>query len=235
MPKCVGCGERLLPGERAFCEKCLLEHISHKKRDCSACGKSLPRCTCTNDYLKSHYVKKLIKVFRYLIRDDREIISNKAVYSLKRDNRRDVIGFLADELTDSIKANININESFVITSVPRRSVSIRKYGYDHALLLAKAIAKKLELPYISLLRSTAEEAQKSMIGEERKRNATFEYTRRMHSVKGKRVILVDDIVTTGASMGACATLIKGLGAKEIIGATLAIAFKDKPVFPPQFK
>lgn len=231
VPKCVGCGERLSIEDKVFCPKCRKLHIAHKIRNCAFCGNVLSKCACTNDYLKSHYVKKLAKVFRYIIRDDRDIISNKLIYSLKRDNRRDVVAFLADELSEAIRASIKIDNTYIVTAVPRRKESITKYGYDHARLLAIAIAKRIGLEYVDLLRSTAEEAQKKMVGGDRIKNATFDYRRKTSSIIGKRVIIIDDIVTTGASMGACAALIKGLGAKEIFGASVAIAYKDKPVFP----
>jgi len=50
------------------------------------------------------------------------------------------------------------------------------------------------------------------------------------SLSGKKVMLIDDIVTTGTSMGSAATLLRGLGAKGIIGVCIAIAYRDKNNF-----
>ena len=77
------------------------------------------------------------------------------------------------------------------------------------------------------MKSKLKTPQKKVHGEQRIKNAEFDYLKKHPSVRGKRVILFDDIVTTGASMGASAMLIKGLGAKEIVGACIAIAFRDK--------
>ncbi|MBR2325305.1 MAG: phosphoribosyltransferase, partial [Clostridia bacterium] len=60
---------------------------------------------------------------------------------------------------------------------------------------------------------------------QRRENAVF-YARRGVDLSGKRVLLVDDIVTTGATMGSAAFALRGIGAKEIVGVCFAIAFKD---------
>ena len=230
VPKCVCCGERLEASDKALCRICSKDYFDHKTRNCSVCSKVLSQCTCTNDYLKNRYTKRLVKLFRYIKRDDTERIfpSNMLIYSLKRDNRSDVLNFLSDELTGAIKNSIKTDKfGYLITSVPRRPSAVRRYGIDHAKLLAKSVAKKLDVPYAMLLKSTAKAAQKKMHEKERVNNATFDYRKTDIDVKGKRVIIIDDIVTTGASMGACAMLIHALGAKEIIGAALSIAYKEK--------
>ncbi len=230
VPRCVCCGERLGIDERALCRICKAEYAEHKKRNCSRCSRVLSECVCTNDYLKRHCVRRLVKIFRYINRADseRETPSNMLIYSLKRDNRADVLDFLSTELASAVKKNIAPKKTeYIITSVPRRCGAIRKYGIDHAKLIATATARKLDIPYASLLKSTAKAPQKKMREEQRIKNATFDYRKTEVNVKGKRVILVDDIVTTGASMGSCAMLIRALGAREIIGATLSIAYRDK--------
>ena len=72
-------------------------------------------------------------------------------------------------------------------------------------------------------------AQKKTHGEERIRNALFDYRKGIPDIKGKRVLLVDDIVTTGASLGNSATLIKGLGVKSIVGVCIGVTYKDKHI------
>ena len=151
------------------------------------------------------------------------------VYSLKRDNRNDVLSFLSEELACAILHNININEEYIVTSVPRRRKAIQRYGIDHARLLASAVAKRLGLRYYPLLKSTAKAPQKKMQNTERIKNATVDYKLRTPDIEGRRVILIDDVVTSGASMGSSAMLIHALKPKEIIGAALSIAYRDKSI------
>ncbi len=154
--------------------------------------------------------------------------SNYLIYSLKKDNREDVISFLTDELVYALNNSIDFSKGeYIITNVPRRRRSVVEYGFDHAEVLAKAVSKKLNIEYRQFLRSKSKKAQKSVQGQRRIQNAQFDYKRKREiDIKGKTVIIVDDIVTTGASMSRCASLIRGLGTNKMIGASIAIAYKD---------
>ena len=74
--------------------------------------------------------------------------------------------------------------------------------------------------------SRSKRQQKTLRGEERIHNAEFELKRKS-VIKGKSIIIIDDIVTTGASMGGCAKILRKNGAKKILGACIAIAYKDE--------
>ena len=118
-------------------------------------------------------------------------------------------------------------QNYVFTSVPRRRKAIVKYGIDHAELLASAVAKRLGAKYIKILKSNVKsEQKKSNDSEARIKNADFSLRKGAPDLTHRKVILIDDIVTTGASMGRCAMVLKSAGADKIIGATLAIAYKE---------
>ena len=224
-PRCVFCKERTPIDSTVLCHICKEKYDDALRRNCSVCAKPLYECTCPNDYLDSHYVHKCIKVFRYL--PDNELPTNSLIFSLKKDNRHDVLDMLSQELADAIKFNLKNYESYVMTSVPRRKSAISKYGFDHAKILGKAISEKLGLKYINALKSNVKREQKfSMSREERFKNLKFNIRKKSIDLSGQNVIIVDDIITTGASMGACAMLLKSVGAKRIVGASLAIAYKD---------
>jgi hypothetical protein len=136
VPKCVSCGTRLKRDEKAICDRCMIEYKEIKKRNCSICAKTLDRCSCTNYYLDSHYIHKLIKVYRYVRRES--LPTNEIIYSLKRSNRKDVLTFLTDELSSAIDNSLIIDKSVVFTNVPRRKKEANKYGLDHAAALSKS-------------------------------------------------------------------------------------------------
>ena len=93
--------------------------------------------------------------------------------------------------------------------------------------MARAVSSRLGVEYVSILKSKSKKAQKSVYGTERMTNAIFDYKcKESLSLKGKTVILVDDIVTTGSSMSNSATLIKALRPKKIVGACLGTAYKE---------
>ena len=152
---------------------------------------------------------------------------NAPIYSLKRHNRKDVLEFCTDELERVIRNCYPKANTYIFTNVPRGRSSIVKYGFDHAEMLAKNLANRLGAQYEKLLVSNVKIEQKKLHGESREINAKFSLINDSIDISGKTVIIIDDIVTTGSSMGAAAMLIHGLGAKRILGATLGIAYKDK--------
>ena len=225
VPKCVCCKTRLDYGENALCLKCSAEFEQFKTRNCSRCARKLNMCSCSNDFLEAHYIKRTIKCFRYLNRND-ATPGNALIYSLKRDNRSDVLKKCADELEYAIRNSISDPGGYIFTNVPRRKSAIIEHGIDHSELLARELAKRFDAEYISLLKSNAKKPQKSLETADRFKNAEF-YISKNIDLTGRAVILVDDIITSGASMSKAASLIRSLGSREINAASLAIAYKDQ--------
>ena len=111
-----------------------------------------------------------------------------------------------------------------ITWVPLSRRRLRKRGYDQAELLAKLIAKHLGQRPVRLLKKLRDTPPQSQTGSAEKRRANIAGAYaclRPERVQGKRILLVDDIVTTGATLSEAARVLKKAGAKEVICATLA--------------
>ena len=224
VPKCVCCKKPLDYGEKAFCPKCSAVFEEFKSRNCSRCSRALSECDCSNDFLRAHYVSRVVKCYRYLNRDE-ALPGNSLIYSLKRDNRIDVLERAADELGNAILNSVDNPASYVFTNVPRRKTAIIEHGIDHSALLTRELAKRFGAEYKAILKSNAKKPQKSLETEDRFKNADFQIAINI-DLTGKGIIIVDDIITSGASMSKAAALIRSLGCREIIGACLAIAYKD---------
>lgn len=111
-----------------------------------------------------------------------------------------------------------------ITWVPLSRRRLRKRGYDQAELLAELIAKHLGQRPVRLLKKLRDTPPQSQTGSAEKRRANIAGAYAcLHpeQVQGKRILLVDDIVTTGATLSEAAKVLKKAGAKEVICATLA--------------
>ena len=186
---------------------------SHKMRNCPRCSRKLSECFCTYEDLERHGIKKLVKLFRYS-KTDESMPSNYLIYSLKQDNRKDVISFLADEMANSITHQIGKQPTgYVITSVPRRKRAIVDFGYDHAKTLAKEVSKRTRVEYVEILKSMSTEPQKSVYGEARRANAKFDYKcSREMTLKGKTVILVDQTDRNTSNNGDCGRILNAAGA-----------------------
>ncbi len=102
-----------------------------------------------------------------------------------------------------------------IAFVPLRSKDLRARGFDQSELLAKELGKLLKLPLYPCLRKIRETAvQHTLSREERRKNLIGAFSAD-DSVKGKTVLLVDDIVTTGSTLCAAAEALYKSGAKEV--------------------
>ena len=224
VPKCIRCNQKLDYGQKAFCPKCSAEFEEFKTRNCVRCGRVLNRCDCSTRFLESHFVTRVVKCYRYLHRVEAEA-SNELIYSLKKDHRRDVLEVCTDELELAISNSIEHPENCVFTNVPRRKAAIIQYGFDHSALLLQEVAKRFDAEYISILKSNAKKPQRSLDSAERMKNADFDIVKDI-DLTGREVIIVDDIITSGASMRSAAALIRSLGCKKITVACLAIAYKD---------
>jgi predicted amidophosphoribosyltransferase len=224
VPKCICCQQRLDYGQKAFCAKCSDSLEEYLPRNCSRCAKPLIQCSCSNNFLETHFVKRVIKCYRYKSNDDASA-SSRLIFSLKRDNRRDVLDRASEMLVEAINNSIDNPSEYIITNIPRRESAIVEYGFDHSALLAKEIARKSGAEYVSFFKSKAKRAQKSLDSIERRKNADFVLINERDLSK-RRVIIVDDIITSGASMSNAATLLRSLNCHDITAAALAIAYKD---------
>ncbi len=117
-----------------------------------------------------------------------------------------------------------------ITWVPVSTRRRLKRGYDQAELLARALAKEMKIPIGRMLKKVRHNPPQSGIAapEARRANVLGAYVPAGKlSITGKRILLVDDIFTTGATCEECARVLSAMGAKEIHCAVVASANKSK--------
>ena len=150
------------------------------------------------------------------------------IWRLKRNATRDLLDFISGEMAELIRREAAEHlrsvrpEDVIVTNVPRRPKTILEVGYDHMADVASLTAKKLGYRYAKLLGRTGKALEQKTLGhEERLENAKNTITVREKDLAGKTVILMDDIMTTGASLASSAELLTGAGAEMIISATIA--------------
>lgn len=113
----------------------------------------------------------------------------------------------------------------LVTFVPMHPAKKKIRGYDQAQLLAEQVGQSLKIPCVDCLERTRKTAaMKNMSEEQRNQNVAGAFQLRGSSyLRGKHVILVDDIVTTGSTAEACASVLKQAGAGEVTLLTFAAA------------
>lgn len=111
----------------------------------------------------------------------------------------------------------------MVTCVPMHPKKERRRGYNQAELLARALAVRLKVPYTPLLKKEKDnKIQHNLNLKDRAENVRDAYRFiEKETAAGKRILLVDDIYTTGATMAECAKVLCRAGAKEVIGAAIA--------------
>jgi predicted amidophosphoribosyltransferase len=135
------------------------------------------------------------------------------VARLKYRNARSSLRWLAMEMA----ARVRPGSADAVTWAPTSDRRRRDRGYDQARLLAVAVARRLGVPCVSLLRRRAGAPQTGRAVADRWAGPHFTARRRAPG----RVLVVDDVVTTGATLAAAARTLRGAGAREVWGIAAA--------------
>ncbi len=114
----------------------------------------------------------------------------------------------------------------VIVPVPLYPSRLRRRGYNQAALLAWALSRRIGLPMDedALCRVRATASQMRLKAADRRRNVEGAFQCTSDRLNGRRVLLVDDVCTTGATLEACADVLRAGGARQVWALTLARAF-----------
>jgi predicted amidophosphoribosyltransferase len=139
---------------------------------------------------------------------------------LKYGNARASVPWLARAMGDLVDPGL----VDVVTWVPTTGARRRRRGYDQARLLARAVARQAGLPCRRLLRRRPGPAQTGQSREARWHRPAFDAERATATTPkaiASRVLVVDDIITTGATMAAAAAALKTAGAERVIGLAAA--------------
>jgi ComF family protein len=145
-----------------------------------------------------------------------------AIHAFKFDGARGLAEMLGAALDDGlIQAQIEID---VVVPVPLHERRFRWRGYNQAALLAEIVATNLAVPHESLLsrtRYTGTQVGRDAIA--RREAVDGAFTADAAVVNGRRVLLIDDVVTTGSTLMSCADALSNAGALSVIAACVASA------------
>ena len=209
--KCILCGKDL-NCDGFFCEQCLenkedeIFNIGHK---CQICDMKIKNdnkiCDHCKDKLshKSLYFKKCFCPLNY----SRKVRS--AILKLKSDNGKFLLKPFSKLIVNRLNDEKDLNIDFV-TFVPSHKKTIKKRGYNQSKLLAEEISSLLNIPLIETLeKNVLTKTQKNLDYTTRQENLrdSMRLLIDKNLIKDKNILLVDDIVTTGATVNTCANLL----------------------------
>lgn len=220
IPFCAACLEALrqeLP--RPLCHRCGRPIVSIAVLD----AVSLPECRLCRSGV---YHFDLARSFGAYTPD-----MARAILLLKYGNASPLGGWFANRLAELAGRDRQGFEADVVVPVPLDRGRLRDRGYNQAELIARPLARLLNIPFRSylLVRTKPRPNQLRLTRRERWETVRGAYaTHKAAQVDKLRVILVDDVFTTGATLDACSKALKGAGAARVVGLTVARALLQSP-------
>ena len=206
---CVRCKKITKHG--FLCYDCKEEYEKELSDGCLSCGNPHGKCRCDSKYLNNE------KLF-YAIPYKTDGVSRSLLLKIKTTNKRALVSHLTDKMAAVLKTN-GIEEDHIITYVPRSPMRIRLEGVDQAKILAQSLSKKMNFGIENLFICRGAREQKTLEYNERDIYAKRRFSLRLgaeEKIKGKRSVLVDDIITSGATVKVCSDLLTEAGALDVI-------------------
>jgi len=205
-PRCVFCHKLLGTGERELCRACERDLPWTEGKQAEQSGEFFSQCVSPLWYQDT--VRRSFHRYKF-----KEHTGYAKTY-----------GRL---MAQCVRSHL-IGQYDLITWVPLGAKSLKKRGYDQAMLLAMATALALgEVAAETLVKVRVTDTQSGLSEDAARRaNVLGAYcVTDPELVGGRRILLIDDIITTGATMSECARVLRTAGAAEVLCATLAKARK----------
>ena len=223
--RCPICDRVLAPGEDKICRQCRKHTEVITEPICKRCGKPIAKAGeefCFDCSRKQVSYERGYAVWVY------DKYMKKSIASFKYSGRKEYGRFYVEELVYHLGSRLEHLRLDAVMPVPLHKERLRFRGFNQAELLAEGIGKKMGVPVYTnlLLRVKNTKPQKGLNDKERHENLrhAFKVNSRGKEIcpKLKRVLLVDDIYTTGATIDACAKALKKAGVSEVYFVCLCI-------------
>lgn len=224
--RCPICSEIVDKRGELSCTECRKKLILVEEPKCKRCGKPIEQETreyCYDCERRKHYFERGFALWLY--NEDMK----KTMAAFKNKGRQEYADFFVEELIKKYQKEIEDISPDALVPVPIHKNKRLTRGYNQAEILACKLGDKLNIPVLSelLVREKDTLPQKQLSDKERFRNISeafaFSHKERLKFNKSlQRVLLVDDIYTTGSTIEACARTLKLNGIEEVYFASICI-------------
>jgi len=202
-PACAGCGgaagEEVRAGERPVCRNCRLALPRIPEPACDRCGAPMgtgdaPSCLDCADWPDELSFAGAACLL--------ESPARELVHALKYQGWRGVGDFMGDEMAR--RAPRNTRRADVIVPIPTSIRNLRRRGYNQAAVIASALGRSLDTPVLACLERRRQKGTQTALNPmQRRANVKGAFVMAegfADRVRGRRILLVDDVVTTGATL-----------------------------------
>jgi competence protein ComFC len=213
-PLCAGCGKR----GKTWCQTCAASICRLSDPICERCGEPLENgrvCRKCEGHPPVYCALRSCAEFRGPLRE--------AVHHLKYQRNLGLGEALCQTLVERYRATGWTVD--LVAPVPLGKVRLKERGYNQADLLARPFALASGLRYAphAVWRARETASQVGLGAAERRENVAGAFQANRNAVYGRRVLVIDDVATTGATISACASALLAAGAEAVWGLTLARA------------
>lgn len=210
---CFLCNEMLYPHQH-LCENCREKAPYVLPPVCDHCGRSEDECHCGK---RRRAFARCVSPFYH------KGVAQTGIYTLKGEGYTVTVDGFADEMAEVVRREYGGIPFDMVTAVPLHKREMLERGFNQAEKLGCALAKRLHLPYVTVLtKITVTAPQKELKAVERTGNllGVFDVCA---DISGRTILLVDDVITTGSTLDECAKMMKIFGAEEVYAVTAAAA------------
>ena len=212
-----------------FCCSCKTKLSVNQDTMCVDCLSKIQRSNSSR--LKREFERKFMnnKIIRefyspFVFEKDKEL--QHAIHALKYDKKFPVGIFLGKVLAAEIKSSKTNWKFDLIIPIPLHQLKKAERGYNQAYYIAKGVGKifKVKVSDRSVKRIKYTESQTTMNLNEREENISGAFKVKWNTrVRGKNILLLDDVITTGATISECGKILLEAGASKVYAASIAIA------------
>ncbi|MFH0951827.1 MAG: double zinc ribbon domain-containing protein [Patescibacteria group bacterium] len=211
---CFGCGV----DDSWLCPTCQDQVIIDRPAECPYCHKPTKQNRTCPACREMGLLKGVWVIGNY--RPAWQSLIHGLKFSFLESMKEDIISLITPAL-DQFKSCLA--DDYTVTAVPLARSRFLDRGFNQAELLARPIAKYLDIPYYNLLSRTGRAESQSRLTKEARKDNIVRLKIKCKNVENipESVIIVDDVYTTGVTMEACAKALKSRGARNIWGIVLA--------------
>lgn len=223
-PRCISCG-KILQDENGLCPACFNQVTFVSEPYCQRCGLPFTDAAAVN---KKMLCPACLKDKRPLFRYERSAIkyddeSKKTILAFKFMDKTEYAGVFAKWLKIA-GHDIFAAGADVLIPVPLHYLRMVKRRYNQSALLAAELSKVtgLQTDFVSLVKFKSTKPQVSFSGAARVKNIKGVFrVKYPEKIAGRRVVLIDDVMTTGSTLRECAKVLKAAGAASVDALTIA--------------
>ena len=206
---CMGCG---VEGS-VLCSQCITDYFEHASPQCAGCR------ALVDDFSVCNSCKSWLPLRKIYFANTYSGVSERLIHELKFQHRRQASHAVSICMSQvpTLQA-----QGYILCPIPTSPERIRERGFDHCKLICKQLSTLLGTEGIKFLERSTNVRQVGSSRAERFRQMEMEFKlSQQRTVKGRKILLVDDVMTSGATVASAARILKKAGAKEVSAIVFA--------------